>query len=1483
MTYKDTILANGPILYTTFDEAGSTIADSSTAARTVTPSGNPVKTAGIAGTALIFDGVDDSVSAVGVADSTGSSMTWEVWFKSTQTTGTGHLVRRDGSGAAYLLRLNNGKIEWYGNNSAGAILSPTVKADGQWHHVVGVKNGTALTLYIDGVSVATGTATSAYTGTTNVYLGSSGGTSEFFNGTLDEVALYNTALTGAQIQAHYNARILPDTTTVAPAMTMALSAPDVNVPLGVSPPAMTLNLSMPDPSPVMWYGAIADRDNSGNFGTADYLVLDNAYTTVIKFPDLAVPAGEEIISEVLKIMVKGGPNSGTDFTIHRLTEGFTEEGSGGGASWAYDPYGIPGSVPNGAQDRDWLTFDITPIARDWAAGATNHGLALVYQSGASVGFWSKDAFGTIGPRILVEVGELPIADINAVVSGTMNMTLTPPQHRVGTGTTSIVIGTAEMSLSAPDAIVSITSNTAVQALPMEMSMDFAGGKTINPDFTIAAPFVEMWIFAPDVNQYISVDNVIPVTGTMDFTVDGTADTQINLQTDRTIFVQAMTMSIKTPGGYREGVEDRYRTYVPSTVDADDIWLKLNELAGTVAVDSLSGGLSALEDDATYMGGPLLGDGGYRGRKAATFDGADDYILMGTHYPPGVFAGMDATIEFSIKTTTQNGTVIRGGGNTEGSPGNNFYAGSMDSEVRLVNGELGIYTGSGHNVTYRTGKFVADGEWHHVVISLPSSTALISDTYNISAGRPFFVNVDGETVWTRYSPPLYGRSFLPASFMARAVFTAAVSGDPANVDNYSASEHVAGSLSDIVVRYNYAVSRNTAEKLYYEWSETLLVDAEPIVLSLTTPAPFRAKGNMKRMIALYGLPHYLYADDTVPFTRDGFGTYFSVFAGYYIENEGFSVPVGPGGSGVHINYHSNSIRMVFLPVKPFKLENYMVYPVAVAQTPGSNGGAGSADGMIKADSIDPIERKYLDSRTGLPRFVDLDKDLMEDVTDFDAITAVNYPAVLPWDGPGNTQNDPLQEFRQHGLGLTNNEWQTARDRLRDSILSASYRGVNLWINEPHMAEHLGFIQAWDKHNPGDRFEFFGSGNIDPTGYTNERAFQLDIANTDAALMGVGQRNQWRAAVGVGQFNPTWQANAKRRIVSTEPGLTDIPSWEVTDRVSFVADNQWAPHAQFLAYNAIDRMAGLRIGDEIEMPMREAGSYTWNYPAFNGWSVGVPRQFIVSARPEGIVGKAISKELEFFYGPYARVIDNIYKDNVYTIAAERGSVVRGRPIAGRAFIEFMSPNIDQVKIPVDIRRDTWNGDPNKPVSDWSFDTRRYKEVIIVYLLEKEITRKGAGGDTDSVVKVKTEERYVEIQDKEWDYKPYMSMNARGLHWLAEASDLSAGDSRSFVPAINLKLEGEDVTTSNTRNATISVVGAIGADAELIEPASVDNPAVSVSARPITLTMEMRGLGKVVQPGPIELTLTTPDALVAGAGDRITVYMDSIRNVTLFMKED
>jgi hypothetical protein len=101
---------------------------------------------------------------------------------------------------------------------AGDLSGSRSINDGQWHHVAGVYDGTNMFLYVDGTLDVSMPATGlipqnsdpvAIGANVQAYVPPCGCNEPgyFFNGLIDEVSIYNRALTAQEIQAIYNAGI----------------------------------------------------------------------------------------------------------------------------------------------------------------------------------------------------------------------------------------------------------------------------------------------------------------------------------------------------------------------------------------------------------------------------------------------------------------------------------------------------------------------------------------------------------------------------------------------------------------------------------------------------------------------------------------------------------------------------------------------------------------------------------------------------------------------------------------------------------------------------------------------------------------------------------------------------------------------------------------------------------------------------------------------------------------------------------------------------------------------------------------------------------------------------------------------------------------------------------------------------------------------------------------------------------------------------
>ncbi len=204
-----TVQPTGLVASYPLDEtSGTLIADQSIYSAYGTMQGTLGSATGKLGTALSFDG---STQAVMIGNKTqtqlNSTGTVEAWVKSSTTTGSMAAVAKASN---FWLGLGGGRATTYDWASSTTTSDSVVIADSSWHHLAitlnyGVANGS--TLYVDGTPKKTFTWTPTQSGSVTigaVYNGTS--YSQYFNGAVDHVKIFNRILAADEIAAEYTAQ-----------------------------------------------------------------------------------------------------------------------------------------------------------------------------------------------------------------------------------------------------------------------------------------------------------------------------------------------------------------------------------------------------------------------------------------------------------------------------------------------------------------------------------------------------------------------------------------------------------------------------------------------------------------------------------------------------------------------------------------------------------------------------------------------------------------------------------------------------------------------------------------------------------------------------------------------------------------------------------------------------------------------------------------------------------------------------------------------------------------------------------------------------------------------------------------------------------------------------------------------------------------------------------------------------------------------------
>lgn len=216
-TYRDVILFDKPVAYYRLGETtGMTVAnDSSGNGNTGTIHGGvTLQQPGIltSDAAMKFDGVSGYVSLPS-GFLYAVTFSREAWVK-TSTMGSGYSWEWIVNYTDY--STNNSVGSWCGINPSGQINYTTSAGmnyaggpnllDNAYHHLVWTFDNGVLYLYVDGKQVANFSGLSVPVSGLNSVIGQRDDQFEFFNGLIDEVAIYNYVLTAQQVQNHYNAR-----------------------------------------------------------------------------------------------------------------------------------------------------------------------------------------------------------------------------------------------------------------------------------------------------------------------------------------------------------------------------------------------------------------------------------------------------------------------------------------------------------------------------------------------------------------------------------------------------------------------------------------------------------------------------------------------------------------------------------------------------------------------------------------------------------------------------------------------------------------------------------------------------------------------------------------------------------------------------------------------------------------------------------------------------------------------------------------------------------------------------------------------------------------------------------------------------------------------------------------------------------------------------------------------------------------------------
>ncbi len=457
------------------------------------------------GTSAAFNGADGTISSD--RSYTGpSTYSEEVWFNTTTADG-GKLIgfgdQRSGFSGNYdrhVFMENSGQLTfgvWTGQ--ASTITSPRSYNDGAWHQMVATQDGTdGMKLYVDGALVGTNPQTQAqgYTGFWRIGGDSSwGGNSAFFNGKLDEAAVYPTALSPTQVRAHYQAS--GATTNAKPAAAFTASCTDRDCYFDGS------TSSDPDGTVGNWSWDFGDASTDGSGATTPHVyAADGTYTVTLTVTDDQGARDTATRQVVVKSNAKpvaaftsactnlvcafdASGSSDADGTVASYAWDFGDGARGTGQkpshTYAAGTFSVKLTVTDNQGATDTATHPVTVAGANTSPVASftssTSGLTADFDSSAS-----NDPDGTIVSRAWTfgDGGTASTANPSHTyaTAGSYDVTLTVTDNQGGTNQV-----TKTVTLTAP-ANQKPVARLSTSVTDLKVSVD--GGASSDPDGTIAS-------------------------------------------------------------------------------------------------------------------------------------------------------------------------------------------------------------------------------------------------------------------------------------------------------------------------------------------------------------------------------------------------------------------------------------------------------------------------------------------------------------------------------------------------------------------------------------------------------------------------------------------------------------------------------------------------------------------------------------------------------------------------------------------------------------------------------------------------------------------------------------------------------------------------------------------------------------------------------------------------------------------------------------
>ena len=169
------------------------------------------------GQSAVFNGSSSYILASSFMPTGSNPRSASAWVKTT-VSNANMTILMSGTGANnnfFIFRILNGQLglAFYANDHD---YTATGLTDGNWHHVAATYDGSLAKLYLDGNLIGTSLAGTVSTNSSNFAIGAyNNGSDALFNGSIDQVRIYSSALSASDVEALASETNVPTANLVA--------------------------------------------------------------------------------------------------------------------------------------------------------------------------------------------------------------------------------------------------------------------------------------------------------------------------------------------------------------------------------------------------------------------------------------------------------------------------------------------------------------------------------------------------------------------------------------------------------------------------------------------------------------------------------------------------------------------------------------------------------------------------------------------------------------------------------------------------------------------------------------------------------------------------------------------------------------------------------------------------------------------------------------------------------------------------------------------------------------------------------------------------------------------------------------------------------------------------------------------------------------------------------------------------------------------